>query len=471
MSLQKKYWTWYLIILGNAFLLSCKNTPSTSTTPKAPTESYKYNLMDVQNEKHRSVVHIPLEVPIKDLTQHLNTQLQGLIYEDNDIESGLKLKVWKRAPITAESRDSLLFYTVPLKIWAEKSYQVLGVKGAQSTDFQINLKFFTKIEMQPDWKVKTQTVSAGFDWITKPNLKIAGLEVPITGIVSRLISENLGKVSKAIDDNVSQNFVVKPYILQAWNLLREPRLLSDEYQTWLLITPIEISMTPFQIQRGKISATVGVRGFTQTYTGTQPAYKPASDIPPLTISEAVPKGFQIGVIGILPYESASSLAAAQFVGKTFEFKDGKYKIEVTSIQIYGQNDKLVIKTGLKGDVNGVIYLKGIPYYDAKTRMVSLRQIDYDLDTKSLLIKTANWLLQGRFIKQIEQNFTFSMGEQLEETQKEIRQQLVMKRVAKGVEVGGRLETFEPDQIYLTPEALVALVVAKGYLEVKIDGLF
>ncbi|WP_428658358.1 DUF4403 family protein [Runella sp.] len=434
--------------------------------------------MEIQSEKHKSVVHVPIELSIAEVTKHLNAQVQGVIYEDNsfndDNQDNFKIKVWKRSPIIAEARDSLLFYTVPLKIWAEKAYKIapLGIEiaGSQSTEFQINLKFMTRFGIDPDWQVNTKTVSAGFDWVTKPGIKVAGIDIPITGLVSRKISENLGTISKSIDDNVRKNFIIKPYVIQAWNLIREPRMISEEYRTWLIITPTDILATPFEVQNGKIRATLGIRGFTQTLIGEKPVTKPVVDVPNLIITNDVPQGFQIGLIGVVPYEEASRLAAAQFIGKTFDFKEGKYKVEVTEVAIYGQNDKLVIKAGLKGSINGVIYLKGVPYYDAATRLLSLKNVDYDLSTRNVLVQTANWLLQGRFAKQIEQQFVFPIGTQIDEAQKAIRQQLSNRKVAKGIDLGGRLDTLTPDQVYLTPTSLVALVVAKGRIEVKIDGL-
>ena len=68
----------------------------------------------------------------------------------------------------------------------------------------------------------------------------------------------------------------------------------------------------------------------------------------------------------------------------------------------------------------------------------------------MLLKTANLLLQGKFAKQIEQQFVFSVGDQVDEAQKAIRQQLTNRKVAKGVAFGGRLDRLDPDQVYLTP---------------------
>ena len=65
---------------------------------------------------------------------------------------------------------------------------------------------------------------------------------------------------------------------------------------------------------------------------------------------------------------------------------------------------------------------------------------------------------------------FPVGGQVDEAQKAISQQLTNRKVAKGIGFGGRLDTLEPDQVYLTPTSLVALVVAKGRIEIKIEGL-
>jgi len=465
------------ILLG--FFMSCqKNNTSGNAQPKAPTEAYLHTNMEIQNEQHRSVVNVPVELALADVAKQLNAQVQGIIYEDNSFEDdnndGFKTKVWKRAPITVETRDSLLFYTVPLKVWAEKSYSIspLGFKiaGSQATEFAINLKFFTRLGIDPDWRINTQTASAGFDWVTKPMIRVAGVEIPITGIVSRKISENLEKFAHTIDDNVRNNFDIKTHVLRAWNIMREPRLLSELYRTWLLITPTDILMSPFSMANGKIKANIGVRGFTQTIIGNKPVLKPATEIPNLQINSDVPQGFQVGLIGVMPHEEAARLAAAQFVGQTYEFQNGAYKVVITSVDIYGQNDKLVIKAGLKGSLNGVIYLKGTPYYDPLTRMLSLQNIDYDLSTRNLLIKTANWFLQGRFAKQMQQQFVFPIGTQMDDAQKNIRQQLMPRNVAKGVVMSGSLDALVPHQVYLTPTSLVALVMAKGQLEIKIDGL-
>ena len=51
-----------------------------------------------------SFINLPISVKIKDIENQTNTLLNGLIYEDNNIEDdNIEMKIWKLAPITIES--------------------------------------------------------------------------------------------------------------------------------------------------------------------------------------------------------------------------------------------------------------------------------------------------------------------------------------------------------------------------------
>lgn len=72
----------YILIFGlSGALIGCKSP--TTTQPKAPAEAYQHTNMEIQSEKHKSVVHVPVELSIAEVTKHLNAQVQGVIYEDN----------------------------------------------------------------------------------------------------------------------------------------------------------------------------------------------------------------------------------------------------------------------------------------------------------------------------------------------------------------------------------------------------
>lgn len=460
-------------------LLLVQCSPKGSSQPTAPKESYIYSTMQIQNEKHLSVVNIPVETPLVELEKQLNAQLKGLIYEDKSFEDdnsdNLKAKVWKLSPIRVQAIDSTFLFEVPLKVWVSVGYKVspLGItmSGHKETEFSLRIRFISKMHISPDWQVLTETTVDSYDWITEPVIKVAGFNLPVKSMVSRTLSRNFEKITQAIDEQVGNTIDLKKYVRQAWDLARRPVELSRDYNTWLVVVPTGFVMTPLVVKNNIIRSTIGLRGYTQTITSaTPPVIVPAPQLPDLQVVEKIPNAFRVGLISKVSYQEAARLAKAEFVGKTFSFSNGRYVVEVTDIDLFGQNEHLIIKAALKGSMTGTIYLRGIPHYDPVSKNLSLKNLDYDLDTRNVILKTAGWLLQGKFSAMIERSFVFPMGEQINEAQSSVQNMLSHTDLAKGITLKGTLEEIVPDRVYLTPDDIYSVVFAKGKVSLTIEGL-
>lgn len=460
-------------------LLLVQCSPKGSSQPTAPKESYIYSTMQIQNEKHLSVVNIPVETPLVELEKQLNAQLNGLIYEDKSFEDdnsdNLKAKVWKLSPIRVQAIDSTFLFEVPLKVWVSVGYKVspLGItmSGHKETEFSLRIRFISKMHISPDWQVLTETTVDSYDWITEPVIKVAGFNLPVKSMVSRTLSRNFEKITQAIDEQVGNTIDLKKYVRQAWDLARRPVELSRDYNTWLVVVPTGFVMTPLVVKNNIIRSTIGLRGYTQTITSaTPPVIVPAPQLPDLQVVEKIPNAFRVGLISKVSYQEAARLAKAEFVGKTFSFSNGRYVVEVTDIDLFGQNEHLIIKAALKGSMTGTIYLRGIPHYDPVSKNLSLKNLDYDLDTRNVILKTAGWLLQGKFSAMIERSFVFPMGEQINEAQSSVQNMLSHTDLAKGITLKGTLEEIVPDRVYLTPDDIYSVVFAKGKVSLTIEGL-
>jgi hypothetical protein len=477
---QSKYRTFTRRLCFLTLLLFAQACERSSTTqPKAPKEAYSVTKMDVQNEKFLSTVNIPVSITLADVERQINSQLNGLIYEDNSLTNNdndnFEAKVWKRAPIRVAlnpdmNRDSLFYFHVPLKIWAKAGISVLGFMRFQSTEFAIDLKFATRFALNPDWTVHTQTTAQGYDWVAKPTMKIAGFEIPIAGLVGRMIDKNLDKISKSLDEEVRKQIDLKTPVLKAWNTIRQPYPVSEKYRTWLLVVPKRILIAPFHFEANAIRSTIGVEGYTLTQTGAKPDVKPAVALPELVVSSKIPNDFRIGLLSEATYAEAARLAREELVDKSYDFANGRYHITIKDIDLYGQHENLIIKASLEGSINGTIYLKGLPYYDPQTRTISLRDLQYDLDTRNVLYRTASWLLGGSFARILEKQFTIAVGDQLDEARKALQDRLTNNQPVKGVTINGKIEQIIPDRVYLTSESLLAVVYAKGQVGLKVEGL-
>lgn len=454
-------------------LLSCRSGTN-RLNPKAPKESYNTTEMEVRNERFLSTVHVPVSIALADAERQINAQVNGLIYEDNSLTDNqndqFMTKVWKRGTILVSAEDSLFHFTVPLRIWAKAGVSVLGFMQYKETEFEIDLRFKTRFDLDPDWSVHTQTTANGYGWVRRPTVSVIGLNIPITSFVGRIIDKNLGSITKALDQQVRRNVDLRTPVLRAWNILREPYLISEKYRTYFQVVPKRVLITPLRFEGRVIRATIGIEGFTLTTTGAKPDVRPAVSLPDLTVVSQVKDDFRIGLLSEVSYPEAAQLAAQELVGKTFKFSEDRFAITLNSIDLYGQNESLIIKAGLTGTVNGDIYLRGRPYYDAQAQTISLKDLKYDLDTRSILQRSASWLLQGTFARTLEKNLTFPVGSYIADTHKMLQQQLRNNQLAKGIVVNGRIDEIRPDQVYLTPTAMLAVTHAKGRVDVKVEGL-
>ncbi|WP_338876369.1 DUF4403 family protein [Spirosoma sp. SC4-14] len=458
------------LLAGN---LSCQS-PHNQLNPKAPKAAYSTTEMEVRNERFLSTVHVPVSIALADVERQINTQVNGLIYEDTSLDDNNRdqfmTKVWKRGTILVNAQDSLFHFTVPLRIWAKAGVSVLGFTQYKETEFEIDLRFKTKFDLDTDWSAHTQTQADGYGWVRRPTVSVIGVNIPITNIVGRLIDKNLGTITKALDQQIRRNVDLRTPVLKAWNTLREPYLISEKYRTYLQVVPKRVLITPLRFEGRFIRATIGIEGYTLTTTGVKPDVRPVVSLPDLTVVSQVKDDFQIGLLSEASYQEAARIASEEFVGKSFSFSNDRYNITITSMEMYGQNETLIIKAGLKGTINGDIYLRGRPYYDAQSQTVSLKDLVYDLDTKNILQRSASWLLKGTFARTLEKQLTIPVGSQIADMHKLLQDKLKNNQLAKGVVVNGHIDEIKPDQVYLTPTALLAVVNARGRVDIKVDGL-
>ncbi len=461
---------------------SCKtnqtNTGSVSdkqiviVNPKQPSEIYLYKTKML--EKKTSIVAIPFDISLMAVENQINTHLKDLIFEDNSLEDNnfdnFMCKVWKRENIKVTLVNHTFQFDVPLKIWVKAGYKFLGMNFApKEIEFDLNVVFSSQFSILPDWTAQVQSQLIRYDWVKKPTLKLGTVELPITTFVEKALNSKQEAILKALDESVKKNLEIKKHIVQAWNNLSQPYLLSEKYKTWLKITPLELMMAPIVVGNETIYSTIGIQVVTETLTGPKPLVASVINVPNLKNVSSIAEDFDVAIVSEIPINEATKLVSDTLIGQNFAFKDGKYNVEITDIDIYGDKERLIIKTGLKGNVNGKMYFKGIPSYDPSTRNIYLDDFDYDLETKNFLVKTASWMFQGKLAKNMKESMIFPIGGQIDAIKKQIQTQLTNNKIGKGITLTGNLIDFAPDKVYMTPNHIIAVINAKGKLKLKIDG--
>ena len=276
------------------------------------------------------------------------------------------------------------------------------------------------------------------------------------------------KVAKKIDEAINQSADFKPYVLDVLDKMSTPFQTSEQYQTWFKLIPIEVYVTDAVLSKTKINMNLGLKCNMETMVGQQPkntfdrtkiAFKPVVSVPDKVTAN---------IAAISTYDSASKIITANFKGK--EFASGNRKIVVQNVSLWHKDSKIIIALDMTGSINGTIYLSGIPNYNSITKEIYFDQMDYVLNTKGLLTKTANWLLQGMILRKIQENCRYSIKENLDEGKKNMLPYLNNYSPMKGVFVNGTMNDFEFEKVELTDKAMIAFITTTGKMKVLIDGM-
>ena len=417
-----------------------------------------------------SFVNMPLEITLKEIENQLNKSLSGQIYDDTNLEDDkTEMKITKTAPIRLIEKNGKIQTILPLKIWAKFKYgtDFMSLNDTREINLNGTITMISDVKLS-NWKMSTNSKIEDFSWSESPSILVAGKNVPITYIINPTLSIFKSKIAKKIDEAIESSCDFKPYVLDVLEKMSTPFLTSEVYQTWFKLIPIEVYVTDAVLEKSKINMDLGLKCNMQTMVGVKPKStfdRNAIQFKPVT---SVPNKVMANVVAISTYESASQIITSNFQGK--EFASGSRKIIVQKVEMWQKDGKIIIALDMTGSMNGTIYLSGIPNYNAITKEIYFDQMDYVLNTKGVLTKTANWLLQGVILKKIQENCRYSIKENLDEGKKSLLPYLNNFSPMKGVFVNGTLNDFEFEKVEVTDKAIIAFITTTGKMNVKIDGM-
>ena len=456
----------FLCLIVPVFLLSgCATTGKIDALKPMPSDD-----SPMVYKSTTSFVSMPLEISLKEIEKQLNKKLTGLIYEDTDMKGDKQeMKIWKTSDIKITEKNGKIQAVLPLKVWTKFKYgtDFMGLNDSREVNLNGTITLLSDAKMS-NLKLTTSSKIDDYVWSESPTIVVAGKNVPITYLINPMLSLSKSKISKLIDGAINDLPDFKPVVLDVLQTMSTPFLTSELYQTWFRMAPIEVYVTDATLDKSKIMMDLGLKCTMMTMVGQEPkntfdraavAFKPVTKIPDQITAN---------VAAISTYESASRIITKNFRGQ--EFTSGSRKIVVNEVNLWQKDGKIIIQLLMSGSLNGTIYLAGVPKYNAETHEIYFENMDYVLNTKGMLTKTANWLLQGVILRKIQESCRYSIKPNLDEGKKSMLPYLNNYSPMKGVFVNGTMNDFEFDRVEITNKAIIAFIKTTGTMKVKIDGM-
>ena len=415
---------------------------------------------------------MPVRIPLAEVSKMINSSVKDLIFEDNSNSDNnndqFQVKVWKTKPIrlVGDAKKNI-FIEVPLKIWAKKGIGTLGVYTYQETTFETVMYFVTSIDFKNNWTVATKTNSNGFKWVVKPVLDFGRIKIPITGLVEKSLKEQQAEFCKTIDVQMVAQLNFQQYAILAWNSFSQPFKISDEYSTWLKVTPTNVNIAPLRFYGDAIDTTIGIDIFSETFTGIKPeASQPIKTAMNFSYVPLLNEGFLLQTTANIPFSEATEIARKTFLNKEFDVRDSKVKI--TDVKVYKDGGNIIIETETDGYVKGKSLISGIPVYDKAKNKIVLSQTKFKLKTANIIQKTASLMFQGKIVKMIEEEYGIPTQDLEVSSQKSI-EEAFNKEYYKGLKMQGRVFHLAPSQIIVNDYGITAVIDIQAGLRLMLNS--
>ena len=425
--------------------------------------------------KIKSNITLPVSLPVSEVNNLINQSVKGVLYEDQSYTDNnndqFKVRVEKQGNIAIKAlSNNRLMISVPLKIWAEKGYGTLGYYMYQDTNFNLIMNFITSLAATPDWKLNTKTTTAGFVWTQKPVLDYGKVKIPIASFIESVLKEQQNKFTTVIDQQIKSQFNLQPQLVMAWNQFSKPINVSQEYNTWLKISPQNTYMTPLQVFQDKIKTTVGVDLYSETFVGKMPLpTKDVTSIPNFVVKPDLQNIFNLQTTANISFDEATKIARQQFLNKEFPLNSEKNKVKVDDIKVYGEKENIVIEVKTQGGVTGTAFIKGKPAYDVQSHKIVLTQTDFNLKTKNFFQKALTVLFEGKIRKMIEKDYGIPLMD-IENSSKKSLMESFNKEYYKGIRLQGNVIELKPTQFLISESYITVVIDTKAQLQMNISGL-
>jgi hypothetical protein len=319
-----------------------------------------------------------------------------------------------------------------------------------------------------NWKLSTKTEFKSLDWNESPTTVVMGKSIPITYLINPTIKLFKSKIERTIDDAIESSMDFKPNVLEALEKICTPFQMNETFQSWLRIVPIELYATDARFIKDNISLAMGLKCNMETLIGQKPLTKYDKNKIVLKSVTQMPDAISANIVAVSSYQDASIIITKNFAGQ--EYGSGSKKVTVQNVAVWHKNGKMVIALDMLGSINGTVYLAGIPKYNETTKEIYFDELDYVLDTKSKLMKTANWLAQGLILKKIQASCRYSIQSNLEDGKRSMMNYLKNYSPMPGIVINGKIDAVDFQKIQLTNKAIIAFVKVNGNVKVSVDGL-
>jgi hypothetical protein len=303
---------------------------------------------------------------------------------------------------------------------------------------QARLHFSGVFGLRDDWtawlRTRLDTLEALSPCgVTRFNFDIAG---PMMKIARTVYAER----ERAIDSLVARRLDVRERAERVWKSLSKPILLDKGL--YLDLHPRTVSIVRPAVSGTVLKTEIGLTAAPEVRSEPGGSSAP----PPLPQIDRTPSGdesFRLYLPVRLEYDVLNRRLRRSLgldSGGLRYPEDRLFHITFDTLNLAGRGDRMIIRLHFRGWAGGTIYMEGVPRYDPATGFLSLKDLDYDMETSRVLVKSMAWLARDKLKEDIRKRIRIRLDEKVDA----VRARLVeaMNADYGGLRMKGRVDSLE-----------------------------
>lgn len=431
-------------------LISCAsvNTGVNHLTAERPKdEAFRKEL-----KKELSSLNIAVEASASELGDTLNRIIKRELYKGSTKTRGLTADVLRNGPIVVSAADNYLYLTIPTTI--SLSYGIFETPAIAA-----RLKFKLNAKVTPDWKIKVDVYYTGLSDLLTEEVGIGPLSVKPRNIVDGITLPVQRTLSDLVERKINEKFPLKARAAKVWNAAGKPILLDKNYNAWLKITPREVLIYPLYAGNNQVKLSVGLKSYAELVVGPEPPARAPVPLPNLKLVSGTDRTFRVALNTDLFYRDILDIASPLLLNKELG-KDGKSVI-LKDLDLYGNGDRLMIKVETTGSLDGIFYLTCRPVFNPQTNVFSVEDVDFDMQTRSLLLKSADWFLHGTIRNSIREKLNMDLTQRLAKAREMAGKAMARVSLTENVFLSGNVKTMKLNDVMVQGDKISIQVYTEG----------
>jgi ABC-type polar amino acid transport system ATPase subunit len=159
------------------------------------------------------------------------------------------------------------------------------------------------------------------------------------------------------------------------------------------------------------------------------------------------------------YKEIVGITSARFLNKEVGTKDKS--VILKGFDLSGNGDRVLVKVETSGSIEGTFYLTCRPAFDPQKNLFSVEDVDFDMQSKSLLLKSADLFLHDTIRNMVQEKLNLDLTKQLAEAKQTASKAMAKVKLADKIFLAGNLKTLRVSDVMVQKDRISVQLYTEG----------